>query len=133
MIGDYNPAQWNNPTYPLPLDITTIENKGEWAFDLSIFAFGKADYEASKNETFISYQNLTTDTYHEALMTLGHPGIGLPSPMFTPFVEMLNDLTNNIWTCEEKYGYSCNAPVKCETFTGGDHASYNLSDYGFGI
>jgi hypothetical protein len=67
------------------------------------------------------------------MMTLGHPGIGLPSPIFTPFVEMLNDLTGNIWQCEEKYGYFCKAPVKCETFAGGDHASYDLSDYDFKI
>lgn len=133
MIGDYNPSEWNNPTYPLPLDITTIEGKGSWTFDLTQFAFGLANVSAAANETFTSYQNLTTDDYNTALMTLGHPGIGLPSPIFTPFVEMLNDITGNIWQCEEKYGYFCKAPVKCETFTGGDHASYDLSDYDFKI
>jgi len=46
---------------------------------------------------------------------------------------MIQNLTGNIWNCEDKYGYFCYAPVKCEAFNGDEHASYDLSDYDFKI
>lgn len=114
MIGDFDPSNWTNPTYPIPLDAYTIEGQNDWAFTLEQFAFGLANKSTTNSsEVFMSYANLTSEDYNEALVSLGHPGIGLPSPIFTPFVEILQNLTNNIWNCKESYGYFCYAPVKC--------------------
>lgn len=129
MIGDYNFKNWYNAQYPLPVDIKTKEGSAQWDHTLDQFAFGF--YNANSGTE--SYHNLTTDTYNEGLFSIGHPGIGLPSPIFTPFVEMLQELTNNIWTCTEKYGYFCTAPVKCSTFTGEEGSSYDLTDYNFKV
>lgn len=66
-------------------------------------------------------------------MTLGHPGIGLPAPLFESFVDTLQHVSGNIWQCKDKYGYFCTAPVSCYTFTGGVGSSYNLTNYDFRI
>jgi len=66
-------------------------------------------------------------------MTLGHPGIGLPEPLFIAFVDILQSVSGNIWTCKEKYGYFCYAPVVCETFIGETGSSYNLTNFDFRI
>lgn len=84
MIGDYNNTEWLNTDFPTPLDVTAA-NPNNWTFTLSQFAFGYTNTTDAENPTS-SYVNLTTDNYHDAFMTLGHPGIALPSPMFDPFV-----------------------------------------------
>lgn len=62
-------------------------------------------------------------------MTLGHPGIGLPGPIFELAYNYLQELSGWIWDCELKYGYFCYAPVVCETFLGGNGTSYDYRDY----
>merc|ERR1711920_310985 len=114
MIGAYNTTPFYNTDQPVPLKAYTVSGASNWTFDLDQFAFG---YTNTTNNTNI-YANLTTDDYNSAFLTLGHPGIGLPSPMFEPFVEYLQNLTGNIWNCEMKYGYACYAPVRCLTFAG---------------
>lgn len=76
---------------------------------------------------------MTYPGYDQAWVTLGHPGIGLPQPVYEKFVETLQEISGTIWNCEYKYGYFCYAPVTCETFIGEENSSYNLTDYDFKI
>ena len=40
-------------------------------------------------------------------------------------------MTNNVFTCTNKRGGFCTAPVWCESFNGADYASYNFTNYNF--
>lgn len=105
MIGNYDPTMWiDNSTTNSTLTISTIAGAQDWKFELEQFAFGSANYSAAENETYQNYVNLTTDDYKYGLFSIAHPGIGLPSPLFTPFTEMLQNITNNIWACGNKDG-----------------------------
>lgn len=131
MIGDYNPSAWNNAENPIPMEATTDSGSGNWTFALEQFAFGFTEEVGSINTS--SYVNMTQTGYDQAWMTLGHPGIGLPQPVFETFTQELQAVTNNLWRCEDKFGYFCYAPVTCETFIGEDNSSYNLTKYDFRI
>jgi hypothetical protein len=135
MIGNYDASQFRSTATPTPLDITTIPNKNAWSFDLDQFAFGKYEENDDGSEVTSSYYNLTTtgQNYSEALMTIAHPGIGLPSDLYVQFEEMIQNITSNIWVCKDKYGYYCYAPVKCDVFNGDENSSYDLTDYDFKI
>lgn len=131
MIGDYNPSAWNNAENPYPMEATTDSGSGNWTFALEQFAFGFTEEVSSVNTS--SYVNMTSTGYDNAWITLGHPGIGLPQPVFETFTQELQAVTNNLWNCEDRFGYFCYAPVTCETFIGEENSSYNLTKYDFRI
>lgn len=131
MIGDYNPSAWNNAENPYPMEATTDSGSGNWTFALEQFAFGFTEEVSSVNTS--SYVNMTSTGYDNAWVTLGHPGIGLPQPVFETFTQELQAVTNNLWNCEDRFGYFCYAPVTCETFIGEENSSYNLTKYDFRI
>ena len=86
MVGDYNSNPWLNPSNPAAL-IMSANNTNNWTFALTQFAFG---YEnTTTNVSTMSYVNLTTDNYNQAFMTLSHPGIALPTPLYSVFYQML--------------------------------------------
>jgi hypothetical protein len=132
MIGAYDATPFVNLDNPKPLKVTTSSGSGNWTFELSQFAFGYTKPNDEDVEVS-SYVNLTTPNYSSAWMSLGHPGIGLPEPVFEAFVDVLQSVTGNIWVCNEKYGYFCYAPVVCETFIGEPGSSYDLTNYDFRI
>ena len=78
MIGDYNPARWNNVENPLPMEATTDSGSGNWTFALEQFAIGFTEENENKTDNTSSYVNMTQTGYSNAWITLGHPGIGLP-------------------------------------------------------
>jgi hypothetical protein len=131
MVGDYNSSVWLNSQFPTSLDATAT-NPNNWTFAMSQFAFGYTNITSNGTET-LTYKNLTTEYYNQTLVTLGHPGIALPAPVYEPYVAALQALTGGIWTCRLSYGYSCYAPVSCQTFTGGPGSSYNLTGVDFRI
>jgi len=97
MIGDYNSSIWLNDQYPTQLDAVAT-NPNNWTFAMSQFGFGYTNTSANGTET-LSYTNLTVEYYNQSLITLGHPGIALPAPLYITFAERLNNETGNIWNC----------------------------------
>jgi hypothetical protein len=50
------------------------------------------------NKTFAN------STYSQALVTMGHPGIGLPAALFNLFVPLLQNVTGTIFRCNKTNG-----------------------------
>lgn len=133
MIGNYDQSPWIDLNNPKGVLLTTTGGSGNWTFDLDNFKFGFTNETVDHADNTDSYVELSTEVYNKAWMTLSHPGIGLPSPMYEPFVETLQSVTGNIWNCKMRYGYFCYAPVTCETFLGLKGSSYNLTNYDFKV
>lgn len=79
------------------------------------------------------YYQTYLGTTSQTLFSMSHPGIGVPTFMFSQFYQDLWDVTNGQWTCANSTnGGYCTAAQDCSTYFGAS-AAYPLTDYNFKI
>lgn len=85
-VGDYSSEAYV-PADATLLTINTSGDTDQWVFNITEFGFGELD--TADGLPYTEYYQNEVDTWNWALVTLGHPGIGLPGNAYKNFV---NDL-----------------------------------------